>query len=222
MNEPLVAALVAVAIMLLIGFPIHEFSHALAAHRLGDDTARWQGRLTLDPRVHFEPLGGAMLAISALLSNGSFFFGYARPTPVNPMNLQGGRRGEALVAAAGPISNLVMAAVVAIPVRYVLATPELMRLVYQQDVARLLLDVAFYFVVINVFLCLFNLIPIPPLDGWHVLLGLSSPRWHYELREFERRYATIIPIVFIAFILLGGARILRPISDALLRLLLGT
>src|SRR5262245_19554105 len=104
MESQLLYALLAVGIMLLVGFPVHEFSHALAAYRLGDSTARWQGRLTLNPVVHFDMIGGLLLAISALLSQGSFFFGYAKPTPVNPLNLQGGRRGEALVAAAGPIS----------------------------------------------------------------------------------------------------------------------
>src|SRR5688500_13014355 len=104
-----VYALIAVAIMLLVGFPVHAFMHAYAAYRLGDNTARWQGRLTLDPRVHIDPLGASLLALSALF--GGFFIGWARPTPVNPMNLSGGRRGEAIVAVAGPLSNLVMAAV---------------------------------------------------------------------------------------------------------------
>src|SRR5688500_180673 len=101
--DAVVSALVAVIIMLLIGFPIHEFLHAWAAFRLGDNTARWQGRLTLDPRVHFDPVGGTLLAVTALLGavqGGFFAFGWAKPTPVNPMNLSGGRRGEALVAAA--------------------------------------------------------------------------------------------------------------------------
>src|SRR5918992_575814 len=123
--DAIVAALVAVIIMLLVGFPIHEFLHAWTAYRLGDNTARWQGRLTLDPRVHFDPIGGLMLVITAVISGGRFFFGYAKPTPVNPMNLSGGRRGEALVAAAGPLSNLVLASIVAIPLRYIYATPEL-------------------------------------------------------------------------------------------------
>ena len=94
-SDQLVYALIAVGIMLLVGFPVHEFCHACAAFKLGDSTARWQGRLTLDPRVHFDPVGGLMLLVTALLTAGSCFFGYAKPTPVNPMNLHGGRRGEA-------------------------------------------------------------------------------------------------------------------------------
>ena len=103
---------IAVAIMLLVGFPVHEFSHALAAYRLGDSTAKLFGRLTLNPVAHFDPLGGILLAVTFIASSGSFGFGWAKPTPVNPPNLQGGRRGEAIVAAAGPISNLVLAAIV--------------------------------------------------------------------------------------------------------------
>src|SRR5712671_6942436 len=105
------------AVMLLVAFPIHEFSHALAAYRLGDGTARLMGRLTLDPRAHFDPTGGLLLVISVMFTG--FGFGWAKPTPYNPMNLQGGRWGEAIVAAAGPISNLVLAIAASIPLRYI-------------------------------------------------------------------------------------------------------
>ena len=91
--------------MLLVGLPVHEFSHALAAYRLGDGTAKMFGRLTLNPIAHFDPVGGSLLAltfIGSAVSGGAIGFGWAKPTPVNPMNLGAGRRGEALVAAAGP------------------------------------------------------------------------------------------------------------------------
>jgi Zn-dependent protease len=221
MDQQLLYALIAVGIMLLVGFPVHEFCHALAAFRLGDSTARWQGRLTLNPVVHFDPVGGLLLAISALLSQGAFFFGYAKPTPVNPMNLQGGRRGEAIVAAAGPISNLVMAAIVAIPLRIVIHTADLARQVATSDLLNMLFQVGFYFVLINVFLCIFNLIPAPPLDGWKVLTGLVPSQTAWRLRQIEQQYATIIPLVLLAVIFVAGARILTPISDFLLSLLLG-
>ena len=94
------ATLVAVAIFLLVGFPVHEFSHALVAYRLGDGTAKLFGRLTLNPIVHLDPMGSAILVLSALL--GGFFIGWAKPTPINPAMLRGGRRAEAWVAAAGP------------------------------------------------------------------------------------------------------------------------
>ena len=216
MDERLIAALVAVVIILLVAFPVHEFSHALAAFRLGDSTARFMGRLTLDPRSHFDPIGGGMLALSALISGGNFFFGYAKPTPVNPTNLEGGRRGEALVALAGPASNLVMAALVALPLRVLLSSPELLAGVAESEIAQLVLQIAIYFVVINVFLFLFNLIPIPPLDGWKVLTGLVDARTAYSLRQVEQ-YAFVL---IIAVFFLGG-RILLPIARVVLELLLG-
>lgn len=221
MDDTLLYALLAAGIMLLVGFPVHEFCHAWAAWRLGDSTARWQGRLTLNPVVHFDPVGGLMLLITALLSGGSWFFGYAKPTPVNPMNLSGGRRGEAWVAAAGPVSNLVMAAIVAIPLRFLLDDLSLIRDLPDRA-QQLILLVPYYFVLINVFLFIFNLLPVPPLDGWKVLGGLVPSHIAWRMREIEQRYAMYIPIVFLVFILFAGGRIIGPIADVILRVLLGT
>lgn len=220
MDESVLYALLAAGIMLVVGFPVHEFSHAFAAYRLGDSTARWQGRLTLDPRVHFDQVGGLMLVITALLP-GNFFFGYAKPTPVNPMNLQGGRRGEALVAAAGPLSNLVMAAVVAIPLRFVFASDALLVEAIRAWPVAIVINVAFYFVLINVFLCIFNLLPVPPLDGWKVLGGLVPPHVSWQMRRLEQQYAMIIPIILLGVIFLFGGKIIGPIADVILDILLG-
>ena len=97
-SETLISIVIVLAIMLLVGFPVHEFAHAFAAYRLGDGTAKLFGRLTLNPIVHFDPIGGVLLAASFLASQGAFAFGWAKPTPVNPNNLQGGRQGEAFIA----------------------------------------------------------------------------------------------------------------------------
>jgi len=162
-----------------------------------------------------------MLLITALLSGGSWFFGYAKPTPVNPMNLSGGRRGEAWVAAAGPVSNLVMAAIVAIPLRFLLDDLSLIRDLPDRA-QQLIVLVPYYFVLINVFLFIFNLLPVPPLDGWKVLGGLVPSHIAWRMREIEQRYAMYIPIVFLVFILFAGGRIIGPIADVILRVLLGT
>jgi Zn-dependent protease len=209
---------IAVAIMLLIGFPVHEFSHALAAYRLGDGTAKLFGRLTLNPIVHFDPLGGILLALTFLGSGGRFGFGWAKPTPVNTANLAGGHRGEAIVAAAGPISNLVMAAIVALPLRYLIANPEL-----AVQIPDLVLRTMLIFVQINLLLMIFNLFPIPPLDGSKVLFAFMPPRIAWQWRPILEQYGFVL-LLLVFFLPPGnsiGGQILRPILDALLSLLLG-
>ena len=103
--DVILPSLIAAGLILVISFPVHECAHAWAAYRLGDGTAKLFGRLTLNPIVHFDPLGGFLLLVSSLLG---FGIGWAKPTPVNPINLRGGRRSEGLVAAAGPLSNLLL------------------------------------------------------------------------------------------------------------------
>jgi Zn-dependent protease len=217
MNPDIVPALIAAAIMLLVAFPIHEFSHALAAYRLGDNTARYMGRLTLDPRSHLEPLGAGILALGAVI--GGFMVGWAKPTPVNPLNLAGGRRGEVLVALAGPLSNLVMAAIVAAPLRLLLLNDELILQIAQDRTLELILQVVLFLVQINVLLFIFNLLPIPPLDGYRVLLGFVSPRTAYQLRQYEQYGFLLILLVFLLEI--RGVGPLGILGDAIFGFLLG-
>jgi Zn-dependent protease len=207
-SEQTIFALMAAGITILVAFPVHEFSHAWAAYRLGDSTARYMGRLTLDPRAHFDPLGGLVLIASVFIG---FFIGWAKPTPVNPYNLQYGRRGESIVAGAGPISNLFLASVVAIPLRVIWGDPQLLQGVVTSLPATVLHNVAWYFVAINALLFVFNLLPIPPLDGWKVLLGLVNARLSYSLRQFEQ-YAIFL---LLGLLLLGG-RVLGPLLNAVI------
>lgn len=216
MSEDFIARVIVVAIMLLIGFPVHEFAHALAAYRLGDGTAKLFGRLTLNPIAHFDPLGGILLAVSFI--GAGFGFGWAKPTPVNPANLAGGRRGEALVAAAGPLSNLVLAALVALPLRYIFANPEL-----AAQIPYIVIQTLYLFVVINLVLMIFNLLPIPPLDGSKVLFAFLSPRLAWQWRPVLEQYGFIL-LLLLFFLPPGnsiGGRILGPILQALVALLVG-
>jgi Zn-dependent protease len=202
-TQQLISGLVVVAIFLLVAFPVHEFSHAWVAYKLGDSTARWQGRLTLNPIVHFDPLGGTILAISILLAG--FGIGWAKPTPVNPYNLRYGRRGEALVAVAGPISNLVMAAAVAIPLRLIHSDASLWTTVLDSNIGFFVYNVAVTFVFVDVVLLIFNLLPIPPLDGWRALLGLVDARTAYSLRPYEQYgFVVLLLLIFVAPRFLSG------------------
>jgi Zn-dependent protease len=212
--ERLIGGAIVVAIFLLIAFPVHEFSHAWAAYRLGDSTARYQGRLTLNPIAHFDPLGGGLLAVSMLFAG--IGFGWAKPTPVNPYNLRYGRRGEAIVALAGPISNLVMAMAVAIPLRLIHADPALLAAVASSDAASFAFFVAVLFVKIAILLLIFNLLPVPPLDGWRALLGLVDARTAYSLRQFEQ-YGFVILILVIVV----APRFVGDLTSALAGILLG-
>ena len=201
--EQLIGGAIVVAIFLLVAFPVHEFSHAWVAYRLGDSTARWQGRLSLNPLVHFDPLGGTLLAISVIIAG--FGFGWAKPTPVNPYNLRYGRRGEAIVAVAGPISNLVMAIAVAIPLRLIHGDASMWLQVQTSDLASFVFAVAVLFVEIDLLLLVFNLLPIPPLDGWRALLGLVDARTAMNLRQFEQYgFLAIILLILVAPRFLGG------------------
>jgi Zn-dependent protease len=212
--EAVLQRLIAVAIVILVSFPVHEFSHAFAAYRLGDSTARYQGRLTLNPIAHFDPLGGTLLALSALI--GGFFIGWAKPTPVNPYNLMFGRRGDLIVSVAGPLSNLVLAAIVAIPVRLVLSDPATFASMVSNPVGAFVFGVLVYFVAINVVLMIFNLLPIPPLDGWHALLDVVDTRTAYTLRQFEQYgFVLILLLIFVGAQYIGGLR------DTIVRFLIG-
>lgn len=207
MPESLVPQLLLVAFFLLVGFPVHEFAHALVAYRLGDGTAKLFGRLTLNPMAHFDPLGALMLAISALSGTG-FLFGWAKPTPVNPANLRDRRNGEVAVALAGPLSNLLMAAVGALVYRLVAAGPAI------PDQLAILL---FLFVVFNVGLAVINLIPVPPLDGAALLFRFLPYETAWRIRPLLAQWGIAILLVIV---LLGGP-VIQLVMGVITSLLLG-
>ena len=185
LQEP-VLAVVLVAIFLLVAYPVHEFAHAWAAYMQGDSTAKLFGRLTLNPIVHFDPLGGTLTALSLLFS--PILFGWAKPTPVNPSNFRDRRNGDVIVALAGPFSNLVMAVLGAF----------FIRLGTQLDVwetAPFEVQAGFYyFVAFNVLLAIFNLIPVPPLDGSALLYRLLTPAQAWRVRPILAQYGFFLVI----------------------------
>jgi Zn-dependent protease len=227
LGRALFSAVIVVAVMLLVGFPVHEFMHAWTAWRLGDSTARWQGRVSLDPRVHLDQMGALMLVISAVFSvfgPGGLLFGWAKPTPVNTLNLRHGRQGHALVAFAGPASNLVTAMIVAVPLRVMLSSYETFTFVRETPLLDLGFQVLLTLLTLNIVLFIFNLIPIPPLDGWAVVQGIVPEAMARRMQVLERQYANVLPTIFLGFVILlfvSGGTFLSPLIDGITNLLLG-
>ncbi|MGI5939605.1 MAG: site-2 protease family protein [Thermoleophilia bacterium] len=183
--------------VLLFSMMLHELAHGWTAYRLGDPTAKQRGRLSFNPLRHLDPLGTAMFILTYLFSG--FVFGWAKPIPVSPYYFKDRQRGMAIVGAAGPITNLILAVIFALILNWI--TPPTNSWVF---------TVLFLLFQINVVLGLFNLIPIPPLDGSRVL-GAFLPRGAYEKWVAVDRYGMLIVIVVIIlfqssfFRLLGGA-----------------
>ena len=189
---------VAIVLALVAGITFHEFSHALVATLQGDQTARAQGRLTLNPLSHLDPLGSFALIVAG--------FGWGRPVPFSPGQLRSRRVGAALVGLAGPAANLVLAIVAALLLRFSINNSE--------SFTFKLLDVLFQF---NVILCVFNLLPIPPLDGSRLLSVLLPPNRQqivYFLDQFG--IFILLGIILLAPNLLGP--VFRALAQLILRL----
>lgn len=167
--------------LLLISIIVHEVSHGMVADRLGDPTPRLRGRLTLDPRAHIDPMWTILVPGLLILSGSPFVFGMAKPVPINPSNFQDPFKGMALVGAAGPVSNLAMA----------FAAGLLLKTGSFPYPAMLLL-----FIMINIALAVFNLIPIPPLDGSRVLMALLPREKAYALAALEPYGFLMIILLF--------------------------
>jgi len=219
--DVLAPRLIAAGLILLIAFPVHEFAHAWTAWRLGDGTARLFGRLTLNPLAHLDPAGAILLVLSSLVGVG---IGWAKPTPVNVNNLRGGRGAEGIVAAAGPSSNLVLAAIGALVFRFfVLRACEPGGAV--PDIVIQVLQILGYFISINIALLLFNFVPVPPLDGSKVLFSLMSPRAQWQWRPMLEQYGVLLLIVVAFLPLFGGQTlfglIFSRIGNPIIELLVG-
>lgn len=176
---------------LVLAITVHEFAHAWSANLLGDPTARLAGRLTLNPIAHLDPLGSLMMIVSTFTGVG---IGWGKPTPVRPWRLRyGARLGNGLVALAGPVSNVLLATVLGMVLRMPLPLPAWLAFALSS------------IVLMNLFIALFNLIPIPPLDGHSVLLGLLSlpkGRWAWRASEFLVRLEAQGPLLLIGLLII--------------------
>jgi Zn-dependent protease len=161
-----IGQLLALLLVLLFSLTVHESAHAWTANRLGDPTARRLGRISLNPVVHIDPIGTILLPLVAFMAGG-LIFGWAKPVPVNPRNLKNYRRDFLLIAAAGPASNLLLATAASLLMRVGPAGAAA-----SGGIASVLFDMGFMVIQLNLLLAVFNMIPIPPLDGGNVLAGL--------------------------------------------------
>jgi Zn-dependent protease len=181
----LMVELAALAAVLLFCLPMHEFAHAWTAKKLGDNTAWMHGRLTLNPAKHLDLLGTLMILFVG--------FGYAKPVPVTPRNFKNYKKGMALTAAAGPLSNLILAVIFCLAT-YITSLAAL----GGNDLAGLLKTLFRNVFILNVSLVIFNLIPFPPLDGSRILDLLIPAKWSYAIAQYEHilRWAVFVLLIF--------------------------
>jgi len=190
-------------VLFFLAVVIHEFAHGWMAYKLGDPTAKHSGRLTLNPLAHIDPIGTIALPLFLVATGSPFLFGWAKPVPVNFLGLRDPKKGMVWVGLAGPCANILLAIVISfiIKLRIVLLPLELLQ----------------YFMVLNLVLATFNLIPIPPLDGSRVVMGLLPAKLSYKYMQLERFGFIII----VALLYLGLFQFLVwPIVAIMLKFLL--
>ena len=194
---------------LLFAMVLHEYAHGWMAEKCGDPTAKLQGRLTINPLAHIDPFGTVILPLICLMLPGSFLLGWAKPVPIDPRNMHQPRRDMALTAAAGPGMNLLLAVFSALLLALILTVEPTLSVRSNPDAdassglfasmfLRPIAVMAFYSVMINVFLALFNLLPIPPLDGGRILTALLPPKPAITLLRLEP-YGMLILVGLIVF-----------------------
>lgn len=184
-----------ILVALILSIVIHEVAHGHMANWLGDPTARLSGRLSSNPLVHIDPLGSVIVPALLFFGNAGILFGWAKPVPYNPYNLKNQKWGEALVAAAGPAVNILLAVVFATLIRLapVLTLPDSFS------------QIAYYIVYINVLLAMFNMLPIPPLDGSKILMAalpFSLQEKYRGLVMWTERYGLFAMFAFIFLFLM--------------------
>jgi len=212
----IIRQLVISAIPVLIAITFHELAHGIVATWLGDSTAKMMGRLTINPLAHIDLFGTIIMpALLLIFTNGQFVFGYAKPVPINPLNFRNPRRDMAISAGAGPLMNILLAVASMLILKFIifplsLVLPVVVSKIFLKPLTLMLSSS----IIINIVLAAFNLIPIPPLDGGRIVMGLLPQRQAYSYGKIEP-YGFIIVIILIATGIAGY--IISPIMEIIWR-----
>ena len=185
-------------VILIMSVVVHEFAHGYMAYLLGDNTARISGRLTLNPLKHLDPFGSVLLPLILVLSQAGFVIGWACPVPYNPNNLRNGRKGNIMVSIAGIVANLAIAILFGLLMRF---APEFGLPLYTSDpsIIHPFYKITSIIVITNLVLSLFNLIPIPPLDGSKILFSILPPQLR-NIQNFLEQWGMFILLFFVIFL----------------------
>jgi Zn-dependent protease len=178
-------------VVVILSIILHEVAHGAIADMLGDPTARYAGRLTLNPIPHIDPIGSVLLPLMLTLTHSPFLIGWAKPVPFNPYNLRGGKWAEAAVAAAGPATNLAIAVVFGLALRF-----------FVNDMSDLLIAISVSAIISNLSLAVLNLIPLPPIDGSKILKALLPAQASEFYSGFERLTYAVGPIGLIIVLMI--------------------
>ncbi len=199
MNDTIIQRVSVYLLPILVSITLHELSHGYVAYMLGDKTAKLMGRLTLNPIAHIDIFGTIIMPILLLvLSDGQFAFGYAKPVPINPLNFKNPRKDMAISAAAGPVTNIILAAISMLILRFIFPfAGDISSHMIAGKVLKPIILMLKASVMMNIFLAAFNLIPIPPLDGGRVLTGILPYRQAIAFSKIEP-YGMVILLILIA------------------------
>lgn len=176
--------------VILVSLSFHEFAHAYISYRLGDPTAKNLGRLTINPLKHLDPIGTIMMFAARV--------GWAKPVPINPVYYKDRKKGTMLVSIAGPLSNIILAFIFAFPMLYLGQKVDYLSSSYV-NIAVIMYNISMLFFLVNINLAIFNIIPVPPLDGSKILSGILPSRYYFKFMEYENYIGIIFLLLIFVF-----------------------